>query len=82
MELSRQLSDPHYISLAIRSLNKAQAASPIPLPIVSILLAQAEGSLGSREKWEHNLRLEWFTWPPGLIPHVMHGWVCLGLFLF
>lgn len=75
MELARNGSDSQFLSLAIRSLTKAQEASVIPLPIVSALLAQAEGSLGSKEKWKKNLRLEWFTWPPGLLS-VMHG-VCV-----
>lgn len=67
MELSRLGYDSQFLSLAVRSLTKAQEASLIPLPIVSALLAQAEGSLGSREKWEKNLRLEWRTWPPGMM---------------
>jgi len=36
----------------------------ISLPIVSLLLGQAEASIGSIAKWEKNLRLEWFSWPP------------------
>ncbi|XP_048331542.1 tetratricopeptide repeat protein SKI3 isoform X2 [Ziziphus jujuba] len=68
MELARNGSDSQFLSLAIRSLTKAQEASVIPLPIVSALLAQAEGSLGSKEKWKKNLRLEWFTWPPEMRP--------------
>lgn len=67
MELARKGCDAKFLSLAIRSLTKAQEASAIPLPIVSALLAQAEGSLGLKEKWKKNLRLEWFTWPPGLM---------------
>nr|XP_011464990.1 PREDICTED: tetratricopeptide repeat protein 37 [Fragaria vesca subsp. vesca] len=68
MELSRLGYDSQFLSLAVRSLTKAQEASLIPLPIVSALLAQAEGSLGSKEKWEKNLRLEWPTWPPEMRP--------------
>lgn len=66
MELSRRGCASQFLSLAIRSLVKAQEASLIPLPIVSALLAQAVASLGSKEKWEKNLRLEWPTWPPGM----------------
>ncbi|KAL6176261.1 hypothetical protein ACLB2K_052896 [Fragaria x ananassa] len=68
MELSRLGYDSQFLSLAARSLTKAQEASLIPLPIVSALLAQAEGSLGSKDKWEKNLRLEWPTWPPEMRP--------------
>ncbi|KAF5462290.1 hypothetical protein F2P56_018311 [Juglans regia] len=68
MELARQLCGSQFLSLAIKSLTKAQEASLVPLPIVSLLLAQAEGSLGSKEKWERNLRLEWFSWPPEMRP--------------
>lgn len=66
LELARQSCDSQFLSLAIRSLKRAREASAIPLPFISALLAQAEGSLGSKEKWENNLRHEWFTWPPGL----------------
>ncbi|XP_041022054.1 tetratricopeptide repeat protein SKI3 isoform X4 [Juglans microcarpa x Juglans regia] len=68
MELARQLCGSQFLSFAIKSLTKAQEASLVPLPIVSLLLAQAEGSLGSKEKWERNLRLEWFSWPPEMRP--------------
>lgn len=67
MELSRQGCSSQFLSLAVRSLTKAQEGPLIPLPIVSALLAQAAGSLGSKEKWEKNLRLEWPTWPQGMI---------------
>lgn len=67
MEIARQCHDSHFLSLAVRSLTKAQKSSLVHLPLVSLLLAQAEGSLSSKEKWVRNLRLEWFTWPPGLI---------------
>lgn len=67
MELARQTNDSQFLSRAIKSLSKAQANSLIPLPIVYTLLAQAHGSLGSKEKWEKNLRLEWFCWPPGTV---------------
>ncbi|KAL5778461.1 hypothetical protein ACOSP7_011387 [Xanthoceras sorbifolium] len=68
LELARQCQDSQFLSLAIRSLTKAQETSLVHLPIVSVLLAQAEGSLRSKEKWEKNLRLEWFTWPPEMRP--------------
>lgn len=68
LELARQCCDSQFLSLAIRSLKRAREASAIPLPFISALLAQAEGSLGSKEKWENNLRHEWFTWPPEMRP--------------
>lgn len=80
MELAREYRDSHFLSLAVRSLTKAQKTSLVQLPVVSLLLAQAEGSLSSIEKWEKNLRLEWFTWPPGLVS-IQHFFACLTLFL-
>lgn len=65
MELAKKLCSPHFLRLAVNSLLKAQVIS-VPIPIVSIMLAQAEGSLGLKENWESGLRLEWFSWPPGL----------------
>ena len=65
LEVARQWGGVEVLRLAIRSLTKARQASITPLPIISVLMAQAEGSLGFKEKWENNLRLEWFTWPPG-----------------
>ncbi|CAI9115330.1 OLC1v1016211C1 [Oldenlandia corymbosa var. corymbosa] len=62
MELARQLSDAKFLSSAVKSLKKAKESSS-PLPMVSLLLAQAEGSLGSKVKWEKNLSDEWFSWP-------------------
>lgn len=74
MEIARQQSDSDFLSLAIRSLKKAKDSSSIPLPFVSLLLAQAEASLGSESKWEKNLIEEWSSWRPGLIfcPLVIH----------
>jgi superkiller protein 3 len=66
MEIAWRFAAPQYISRAAYSLRKAQQKSLASLPIVSMLLAQAEGSLGSKIKWEKNLRLEWFSWPPGM----------------
>lgn len=66
MELARQQSGSQFLLRAAASLTKAQENAPVPLPIISALLAQAEASLGARTKWESNLRLEWFSWPPGL----------------
>ncbi|XP_022158433.1 tetratricopeptide repeat protein SKI3 isoform X2 [Momordica charantia] len=66
MELARQLCSSHFLMLAVNSLLKAQVISVVPVPIVSIMLAQAEGSLGLKEKWESNLRFEWFSWPPDM----------------
>ncbi|XP_052201463.1 tetratricopeptide repeat protein SKI3 isoform X2 [Diospyros lotus] len=68
MELARQLWDSRFLSLAARSLKKAKELSIISIPIVSLLLGQAEASLGSKAKWEKNLRLEWFSWPPDMRP--------------
>ncbi|KAF5956138.1 hypothetical protein HYC85_008994 [Camellia sinensis] len=68
MELARQLCDSQFVSLAIRCLKKAKETSVVALPIVSVLLGQAEASLGSKVKWEKNLRLEWFSWPPEMRP--------------
>ncbi|KAI3457257.1 hypothetical protein Pfo_013920 [Paulownia fortunei] len=68
MELARQKCESQYLSRAIRSLKKAKDTSPAPLPIVSLLLAQAEASLGSKAKWEINLHDEWFSWPPEMKP--------------
>ncbi|XP_064982269.1 tetratricopeptide repeat protein SKI3-like isoform X2 [Musa acuminata AAA Group] len=63
MELVRQQAGLQFLSRAISSLTKAQKCSPMFLPIVSLLLAQAEASLGAKAKWEKNLSLEWFAWP-------------------
>ncbi|XP_066384394.1 tetratricopeptide repeat protein SKI3-like isoform X2 [Miscanthus floridulus] len=68
MEIARRFVAPQFISRAASSLRKAQQKSHASLPLVSLLLAQAEGSLGSKTKWEKNLRLEWFSWPPELRP--------------
>ncbi|XP_021600891.2 tetratricopeptide repeat protein SKI3 isoform X4 [Manihot esculenta] len=68
MELAKMSSSYQILSFAIRSLTKANTNSIIPLPIVSLLMAQAEGSLGSKQKWERNLRLEWYSWPPEMRP--------------
>ncbi|CAH2067614.1 unnamed protein product [Thlaspi arvense] len=68
MELARQFNDSQFLSQAVKSLSKVQASALFPLPIVYTLLAQAHGSLGSKEKWEKNLRLEWFCWPPEMRP--------------
>ncbi|KAF5747268.1 tetratricopeptide repeat protein 37-like [Tripterygium wilfordii] len=68
MELARQFSSMRFLSLALGSLTKAQENSPIPLPVVSVLLAQVVGSLGLKAKWEKNLHLEWFSWAPEMRP--------------
>ncbi|KAF7829441.1 tetratricopeptide repeat protein SKI3 isoform X1 [Senna tora] len=64
MELGRQCHGSLFLSRAANSLSKVHEHSMIPLPLARILLAQAEGSLGSKEKWATNLRLEWYSWPP------------------
>ncbi|KAL8152081.1 hypothetical protein V2J09_021889 [Rumex salicifolius] len=63
MELARKLCDIQYLSSAVKSLRRALECSTTVLPFVPLLLAQAEGSLGSKPKWERNLRFEWFSWP-------------------
>ncbi|CAK9178263.1 unnamed protein product [Ilex paraguariensis] len=68
MELAREQCDSHFLSLAVRSLKKAKKTSIVPLPYVSMLLAQAEASLGSQSKWEEELRVEWFSWPSEMRP--------------
>lgn len=68
IKLARQFCSSDYLSLAVSSLTSAHANSVIPLPIVSLLLAQAEGSLGSKRNWEKNLRFEWYSWPPEMRP--------------
>ncbi|XP_015574671.1 tetratricopeptide repeat protein SKI3 isoform X1 [Ricinus communis] len=68
MELARESRSSHFLSLAVRSFTRAHANSAIPLPIVSLLLAQAEGSLGYKQKWQKNLRFEWYSWPPEMRP--------------
>ncbi|GAB4861610.1 hypothetical protein Ancab_036861 [Ancistrocladus abbreviatus] len=60
------MQHPEYLYSAVRSLRKAEEVSSISLPFVSLLLAQVEGSLGSKEKWEKNLRLESPAWSPGI----------------
>ncbi|GFZ10585.1 tetratricopeptide repeat (TPR)-like superfamily protein [Actinidia rufa] len=68
MELARQFCDSQFVSLAVRSFKKAKEISVASLPIVSVLLGQAEASIGSKAKWEKNIRLEWFSWPPEMRP--------------
>ncbi|KAL5225280.1 hypothetical protein ABZP36_011919 [Zizania latifolia] len=68
MDIAWRFAAPQFIPRSASSLRKAQQKSLASLPIVSLLLAQAEGSLGSRTKWEKNIRLEWFSWPPELRP--------------
>ncbi|CAA7408040.1 unnamed protein product [Spirodela intermedia] len=63
MELARRQAGPRFLSLAIRSLTRAQETSAAPLPVVSALLAQAVGSSAAKEKWAKNLQSEWFSWP-------------------
>ncbi|WOL13945.1 tetratricopeptide repeat protein SKI3 isoform X1 [Canna indica] len=68
MELARQQGGPQFVSRSISSLTKAQNNSPTLLPIVSLLLAQAEASFGAKAKWEKHLSLEWFAWPAEMRP--------------
>lgn len=68
MELARQQCNSDYLLLAVGSLKKARDVSQSPLPILQLLLAQAEASLGSRAQWEKYLKLEWSSWPPEMRP--------------
>ncbi|KAK4753087.1 hypothetical protein SAY87_021885 [Trapa incisa] len=67
IHLAKQGNGQQFVSHAISSLRKVQKTAVVPLPIVSTLLAQTEGSL-SPEKWEQKLGLEWFTWSPDMRP--------------
>ncbi|KAK7308220.1 hypothetical protein VNO77_41821 [Canavalia gladiata] len=68
MELVRQGHGSQFLSRAVKSLTKVHELSLIPLPFASVLAAQAEGSLGSKERWNRNLRLEWHNWPSEMRP--------------
>lgn len=68
MELARQQCDSDYLLLATGSLKKARDTRRATLPIVQLLLAQAEASLGYRGQWERYLQLEWSSWPPEMRP--------------
>lgn len=68
MELVRQCGCSQFLSRAVKSLIKVHELSLIPLPFASVLVAQAEGSLGSKERWNRNLRLEWYNWPSEMRP--------------
>ncbi|KAK7376053.1 hypothetical protein VNO78_34903 [Psophocarpus tetragonolobus] len=68
MELVRQCNDSQFLSRAVKSLAKVLEHTPIRLPFVSVLVAQAEGSLGSKERWNRNLGLEWYNWPSEMRP--------------
>ncbi|KAK4276374.1 hypothetical protein QN277_019330 [Acacia crassicarpa] len=64
MELGRQGYGSLFFSRAAKSLAKVHEHSMIPLPLAGLLLAQAEGSLGSKENWVRQLGFEWHSWPP------------------
>ncbi|XP_061354463.1 tetratricopeptide repeat protein SKI3 isoform X2 [Gastrolobium bilobum] len=71
MELVKQCDGSQlsqFLSRAVKSLTKAHELSLIPLPFASLLVAQAEGSLGFKEKWNRNLGLEWYNWPSEMRP--------------
>ncbi|KAK7366458.1 hypothetical protein VNO80_08448 [Phaseolus coccineus] len=68
MELVRHCNGSQFLSQAVKSLTRVRELSLIPLPFVSVLVAQAEGSLGSKERWNRNLHLEWFNWPSEMRP--------------
>ncbi|XP_029125489.1 tetratricopeptide repeat protein SKI3 isoform X1 [Cajanus cajan] len=68
MELVRQFDCSQFLSRAVKSLTKVHEFSLIPLPFVSVLIAQAEGGLGSKERWNRSLGLEWYNWPSEMKP--------------
>ncbi|KAL2349572.1 hypothetical protein Fmac_003572 [Flemingia macrophylla] len=72
MELARQSDGYQFLSRAVKSLAKVHELSLIPLPFASLLVAQAEGSLGSKERWNRNLGLEWYNWPSEMRPAELH----------
>jgi superkiller protein 3 len=68
MELARQSSRSEFLNMAAQSLLRAQNIGRFALPMVSLLLAQAEASIGrGKARWERNLRLEWSAWPAGTL---------------
>lgn len=71
MELARQQCNSDYLLLAVGSLKKARYISRAPLPILQLLLAQAEASLGYKAHWEQYVKLEWLSWPPEMRPSEM-----------
>ncbi|XP_024971263.1 tetratricopeptide repeat protein SKI3 isoform X2 [Cynara cardunculus var. scolymus] len=71
MELARQECNSDYLLLAVGSLKKARYISRAPLPILQLLLAQAEASLGYKAQWEQYLKFEWLSWPPEMRPSEM-----------
>ncbi|GLJ53491.1 hypothetical protein SUGI_1141270 [Cryptomeria japonica] len=69
MQLARQGFSSQFLLIAAHSLLKAQDIGHFSLPVVSILLAQAEASIGrGKARWERNLRLEWLAWPAEIRP--------------
>jgi len=73
MELVRHCNGSQFLSQAVKSLTRVHQLSLTPLPFVSVLVAQAEGTLGSKERWNRNLNLEWFNWPSGMISTLLLG---------
>ncbi|KAI3757028.1 hypothetical protein L6452_04561 [Arctium lappa] len=71
MELARQQCNSDFLLLAVGSLRKARYTSRAPLPILHLLLAQAEASLGYKAQWERYLKLEWLSWPREMRPSEM-----------
>lgn len=69
MELARQSSGSEFLHMTRQSLVRVQNICHSALPMVSLLLAQAEGSIDrKKDKWERNLRLEWSAWPADMKP--------------
>ncbi|XP_015936190.1 tetratricopeptide repeat protein SKI3 isoform X1 [Arachis duranensis] len=68
MELARQYGGSMLLSWAVDSLNRFHELLPISLPLASLLVAQAEGSLGAKDKWDRSIRLEWYSWPSVMRP--------------
>ncbi|XP_057519468.1 tetratricopeptide repeat protein SKI3 isoform X2 [Amaranthus tricolor] len=68
MALGKENCNSHYLTMGIKSLRKAQMISSIQLPYISLLLAQAEASLGSKLIWKRSLPSEWYSWSPEAMP--------------
>lgn len=65
MELARQQCNSDFLLLAVGSLKKARDNCYASLPILQLLLGQAEASLGYKGQWSQYLKFEWSSWPPG-----------------
>lgn len=68
MELARQQCNSDFLLLAVGSLKKARDTCHANLPILQLLLGQAEASLGYKGQWGQYLKFEWSSWPPEMRP--------------